>query len=105
MSSAPRNSIPSSRMPACASMTTAMAARQTAASPPLAAYRRSRNRRNLFLRAVRLEDLLAVGAGGLFPFLRHLLPDLGERGFHRRVGIAHAHAVLGEGLVALLLAR
>src|SRR5688572_191824 len=92
-------------MPACSSMTTAINARQSAASAPLAAYRRSRNRRKLFLRAVGLEDRLAVGAGGLLPLLRHLLADLLESGLHGGVGIAHAHAVLGECLVAFLLAR
>src|SRR5687767_3609719 len=105
MSSAPRNSRPSSRMPAWASMTTAMEARQIAASAPLAAYRRSKNRRKLFLRAVGLQDLLTIGAGGLLPLLRHLLTDLGEGGLHRGIGITHAHAVLGERLVAFLLAH
>src|SRR5688572_30717901 len=107
ISSAPRNSIPSSRMPACASITAAMAARQTAAAAPLAWYRRSRNRRKSLFSAVTLDDRLAVGAGGLEPFLEDLVADLGEGGLHGGVGLVHRHPVLRECRIrlALTLAR
>src|SRR6202008_794416 len=77
MSSAPRMRMPAPRPKACASITAQMAATQAAARTPLAAYRRSRNRRNPLLTAVTLEDFLAVGAGGFLPLGGHLVADLG----------------------------
>src|SRR5687768_12220967 len=107
ISSAPRNSTPNSRMPACASITAAMAARQTAAAAPLAWYRRSRNRRKGLFSAVALDDRLAVGARGLEPLAEDLLADLREGAFHFSVGLVHGHAVLRQRRVgfALALAR
>src|SRR5687767_15909877 len=67
--------------------------RETAARPTAASFS-----------SIPLEDRLALRAGGFFPLLRHLRADLLERRLHLGVGLAHGHAVLGEGLVAFLLA-
>src|SRR5256885_890641 len=104
MSSAPRRSRPNSRMPACSSMTSAMPARETAAATAAAAYRQSRKRLVLFAATVSLDELITFGAGLLQPLGENLVTDLGKRAFHRRIGLAHCHAVLRQRLVRLALA-
>src|SRR5512138_3785480 len=93
MSSAPRIRMPKLRPIACASITTPIRTRHTAAATAAAAYRRSRNRLKMLLAAVSFDDGLPLGAGLLQPLVEDLRTDLGVGRLHRRVGLVQRHAV------------